>query len=148
MTTKSKSRILKFSKLFLINYQLGGFFNMSMSNAKVFGLTDQVIQLMKDNKDALLAEGLDVTNKITELGGLRDTGVAEAQKQDDMEVAAKGQTKVANGAKDKCYTKASSALDSVISALGKTTDPGKQAAKIRSSLIKQYKKKGSGSGNS
>ena len=120
---------------------------MSMSNAKVFGLTDQVIQLMKDNQADLLAEGLDVTNKITELGGLRDTGVAEAQKQDDMEVAAKGQTKVANTAKNKCYTKTSSALDSVISTLGKTTDAGKQAAKIRSSLIRQKKKSSSGDGS-
>ena len=110
-------------------------------------LTDQVIQLMRDNKDALLAEGLDVTNKITELGGLRDTGVAEAQKQDDLEVAAKMQTKVANAAKDNCYKKTSTALDAVISTLGKTTDAGKQAGKIRSSLIKQYKKKDSGSGN-
>ncbi len=120
---------------------------MSMSNAKVFGLTDQVIQLMRDNKEALLAEGLDITNKITELGELRDTGVAEAQKQDDMEVAAKGQTKVSNAATDNCYKKTSSALDSVISALGKTTDAGKQAGKIRSSLIRQKKKNTSGDGN-
>lgn len=120
---------------------------MSMSNAKVFGFADQVIQLMKDNQAALLEEGLDVTNKITKLGGLKDSGVVEAQKQDDMETAAKGQTKVANKAKDSCYTETSTALDAVISTLGKTTDTGKQAAKLRSSMIKQYKKKTPGSGN-
>lgn len=114
---------------------------MAISNTKIFGFADQVIQLMEDNKEALGQEGLDVTNKITKLDGLKDTAVGEAQKQDEMETASKIQTKVSQTSSKKCYDETSTTLDAVIGVLGKTTPAGKQAAKIRSSMIKQYKKK-------
>lgn len=114
---------------------------MSISNTETFGLCDQVIQLMEDNKVFLKEEGLDVAGWITELGAMRNGAVAEVAKQDELQAATKTQTKVANTAVKGVYDKTSTRLDAVIGVLGKTTAPGKQAAKLRSSLIKQSKNK-------
>ena len=114
---------------------------MAISNTETFGLCDQVVQLMEDNKTALKDEGLDVANWVTELGDIKNGAVAEVAKQDEMQAATKAQTKVANASVKNVYNKTSTRLDAVIGVLGKTTDAGKQAAKLRSSLIKQSKSK-------
>jgi hypothetical protein len=119
---------------------------MALSNTKTFGFCDQVIQLMQGSKDALKTEGLDVTNWITELGTMKGDAVADALKQDDMEAALKTQTKKAQTSSKNVYDKSSTRLDAMIGVFGKNTDLGKQAARLRSSIIKQSKKKTVGDG--
>lgn len=121
---------------------------MAISITETIGFADQFIQLIQDNKDALQDKGLDVSAWITDETTLKNTAVSETTKQNDMEAAAKAQTRVAQTAVKTLYDTTSTRLDAVIGVLGKTTPLAKQAGRLRSTLIKQYKKPKDGENNS
>lgn len=120
---------------------------MALSITETIGFADQFIQLIQDNKATLQEKGLDVTDWITDESNLKNTAVTETTKQDDMEAATKAQTTVAQTAVKTLYNTTSTRLDAVMGVLGKSTPLAKQAGKLRSSLIKQAKKKTGGGGN-
>lgn len=120
---------------------------MAISTTETFGLSDQVAQFLEDNKADLLANGYDVTNRLTEITNMRKDAVAQATKQDDLTAQMKAQTKVANKSIKLLYDTTSTTLDAAISVLGKNTPLAKQGGKLRSSLIKQSKKNTGNGGN-
>lgn len=120
---------------------------MAVSQTEAIGFADQFRQFLIDNKDALLEKGVDVTKWITDAESQKDDAVKQLGKQDELQAAAKAQTKIVEAAVDLLYNTSSSRLDSAVGALGKTTPLAKQAAKLRSSLNKQYKKKQNSGGS-
>lgn len=110
---------------------------MPMSNAETFGFSNQFIQFLTDNKADLQAKGLDVTSWITELTAQKDDAVAKDTAADDLKAAMKTKTAETKTAVSLLYKTSSTQLDAVIGVLGKTTPLAKQAARLRSSLIKQ-----------
>lgn len=120
---------------------------MALSTTETIGFADQFIQLIQDNKGLLQEKGLDVSSWISNETELKNTAVAETAKQDDMEAAAKAQTRVAQTAVKTLYDTTSTRLDAVMGVLGKSTPLAKQASRLRSSLIKQSKNKKNGNNN-
>jgi len=114
---------------------------MSASTTEVIGFCNQLVQLFQDNKTDLQTKGLDVTNWITEIDALNDDTVTKDAEQDDLRAALTTKTKETQIAKQLAYKTASTRLDAVIGVLGKDTPLAKQAARLRSSIIKQSKKK-------
>ncbi|MGC2235911.1 MAG: hypothetical protein WA584_07100 [Pyrinomonadaceae bacterium] len=114
---------------------------MAVSKTEAIGFADQFRQFLQDNKQALSEKGLDVTNWITDAESQKNDAVLQIGKQDEMQTAAKAQTKVADAAVDLLYSTTSSRLDAAMGVLGKNTPLAKQAGKLRSGINKQYKKK-------
>lgn len=114
---------------------------MSMSNTEIFGFSSQFIQLLQDNKTDLQTKGLDVTSWITELSDQKDEAVAKDTAVDDMRAALKVKTAETKTAVTLVYKNSSTRLDAVIGVLGKDTPLAKQAARLRSSIIKQSKRR-------
>ena len=117
---------------------------MAASSAEIIGFCEQFVQLMDDNKTDLNTKGLDVTGWITEITAMKDAAVVDSTVQDDMQAALKVQTKKARDSINLAYETSSTRLDAVMGVLGKTTPLGKQAGRLRSSIIKQSKKKSGG----
>ena len=114
---------------------------MSVSTTETIGFCSQFTQFLQDNQAALQPQGLDVTDWITELTTLKNTAVAKDAEQDDLRVALKAKTTETQEAVKLTYQRCSTRLDAVIGVLGKTTPIAKQASRLRSSLIKQAKRK-------
>ena len=114
---------------------------MSLNTTEVIGFCDQVNQLMQDNKTFLKGEGVDVENWIPEISTLKNGVVTTDAEKDAARTVSKTKTREADTARDLAYKKASTRLDTIIGALGKNTPAAKQAARLRSSLIPQAKKK-------
>jgi hypothetical protein len=119
---------------------------MAIANTKTVGLTEQFIQFLNDNKTVLQEKGLDVTDWITDTGSRKNNAVTQIGKQDEMEAAAKSQTKVTQTSVKDLYDTVSTRIDAAIGVLGKKTPEAKQLANLRSSLIRQSKPKGSNNG--
>lgn len=117
---------------------------MATSTTETVGFCNQFVQLLSDNKNDLKAKGLDVADWITEIATLKDDAVTKDAEQDAVRVAAKAKTKEAQDANKLAYQTASTRLDAVMGVLGKNTPLAKQAGQLRSSLIKQAKKKTTG----
>lgn len=114
---------------------------MSASTTEIIGFCDQLIQLLQDNQADLQTKGLDVTLWITEIDALKVDAVTKDAEQDDLRAAARAKTIEAQTAKKLAYKTASTRLDAVIGVLGKDTPLAKQAGRLRSSIIKQSKKR-------
>ena len=114
---------------------------MAMTTTEIIGFTNQVIQLFQENKVELKDKGLDVANWITDLTAQNNETVTKDAEQDEMKAALKVKTAEAQASSKLTYKTASSQLDAVIGVLGKSTPLAKQAARLRSGIIKQGKKK-------
>jgi hypothetical protein len=112
---------------------------MPASTTATIGFCEQVVQLLQDNKDDLQPKGLDVTNWIPEIDGMKDDAVTNDAQQDDMRAALKVKTKETQASVKLAYKTASTHLDAVIGVLGKDTPLAKQAARLRSSLNRKSK---------
>jgi hypothetical protein len=117
---------------------------MSASTTEIIGFCDQLVQLLQDNKDDLKTKGLDVTNWDTEIDALKADTVTKITEQDNLVAAKKTKTKEVQAAAKLTYKTASTRLDAVIAVLGKDTPLAKQAGRLRSSIIKQSRKKKGG----
>lgn len=114
---------------------------MSASKAEILGFLEQLIQLMRDNKLDLKDKGFDITNWVTNLESLGDAAVAKNAERDAMQAALTLKNKEVQAAETIAYETGSTILDAVIGVLGKKTPLAKQAAKLRSNINKQSKKK-------
>lgn len=110
---------------------------MSMSTTETIGFCNQFIQLLQDNKVELQAKGLDVSAWITQLTAFNNDTIAKDEAQDEAKVISKFKTKDAQDSSTLTYQTTSTMLDAVIGVLGKNTLAAKQAARLRSSIIKQ-----------
>ena len=120
---------------------------MAVSITETIGFRDQFRQFIENNQAALLAKGLDVTSWITDTNNLKNSAVTETTKQDEMDVAARVQTKVAQAATKLAYDTTSTRIDAVMGVLGKNTPLAKEVGKLRSGIIKQSRKKTGGGEN-
>ncbi|HEX8370033.1 MAG TPA: hypothetical protein VF604_15910 [Pyrinomonadaceae bacterium] len=114
---------------------------MPASTTEIIGFCDQLVQLLQDNQADLQTKGLDVTLWVTEIDALKSDAVTRDAEKDDLRAAAKTKTKESQIATKLAYKTASTRLDAVIGVLGKDTPSAKQAGRLRSSIIKQSKKK-------
>lgn len=114
---------------------------MAVSNTETVGFAEQVIRLMQDNAADLKDKGLDVANWIGQVTDEKNAAVAEGAKQDELQAVLKAQTKTSRNAHKTLYDSGSSKLDAITGVLGKNTPQAKQAAKLRSAIIKQAKSK-------
>jgi hypothetical protein len=114
---------------------------MAVSQAETIGFADQFKQVLQDNKEECLENGLDVTGWITDVESQKDDAVLQIGKQDELQAATKAQTKITDASVGLLYGTTSSRLDAVMGVLGKKTARAKQIGKLRSAINKQYKKK-------
>jgi hypothetical protein len=119
---------------------------MGVSITETIGFCDQFRQFLENNKAALQAKGLDVTDWITDTNNLKNSAVTETTKQDEMDAAARAQTKIAQAATKLAYDTTSTRVDAVMGVLGKSTPLAKEVGKLRSGLIRK-KKQGGGTQN-
>lgn len=113
---------------------------MPMTHTETIGFCSQIAQFLEENTATLQSNGVDVTNWITDLKSKRDSAITKNAEQDDLRVQLKAKTAEAQTAIDSAYRTASSRLDAVIGALGKSTPLAKQAAKLRSTVTRKTKK--------
>lgn len=120
---------------------------MAVSKTETIGFANQFKQFLQDNQADLLAKGLDVTSWITSTDDMKDDALVQLGKQDELDAASKVQTQVANDSVKLLYDTTSTRLDATMGVLGKNTPLAKEVGKLRSSIVKQAKKKTGGGGN-
>lgn len=114
---------------------------MAIANTETVGLAEQFIQFLQDNKTTLNEKGLDVTVWITNDNALKTDAVTQIGKQDEMQAAAKTQTKVTQTSVKTLYDTVSTQIDAACGVLGKNSIEAKQLKSLRSNIIKQSKPK-------
>lgn len=120
---------------------------MANSTTEIVGFIDQVKQLMVNNKDVLMEGGLDVTTWISDSDDMRDDSVTLDAEKDALKAASKAKTQQSNAANSRHYKKTSTRLDAIIGVLGKDTPAGKQAARLRTSLVPRGRRGGNDQNN-
>ncbi len=90
-----------------------------------------ISEFLNGHKDDLLAKSFDATNDIAEITALLTAAIEAEDEQLDAKAVAKQKTAVANSAVKDCYTKASSAFDSIIGALGKDNEHVQELRRLR-----------------
>ena len=107
---------------------------MSLTTTETLGFADGVIEFLTNNQTALLAAGLDVSTYITQLGTQKEDAVTKNDQQETLKAQLRTKTDEVNTALSTLYNNTSTKLDAVIGVLGKTTELGKQAARLRSDI--------------
>lgn len=107
---------------------------MSLTTTETLGFADAVIEFFLNHEAELAAAGLDVTAWITELGTDKEDAVTKNDQQEALKAQARIKTDETEAAMDKLYRNTSTKLDAAIGVLGKTTELGKQAARLRSDI--------------
>lgn len=107
---------------------------MAMTTTETLGFLEGLLQYLTVNQGALAAKGLTVTNWITELETQRDTAVAKNTQQESMKAQLRTLTHDTETALTIAYNNGSTKLDAIIGVLGKTTEEGKQVARLRSDI--------------
>ncbi|CAN5452024.1 hypothetical protein BH10ACI1_BH10ACI1_09800 [soil metagenome] len=108
---------------------------MALSTTETVGFLDQINQLMRSSKDALLGGGLDVTGWIADTETLKNNCLVLDSEKDALKAASKAKTGESDTANKSAYKSGSTRLDAIIGVLGKDTTAGKQARRLRSSLL-------------
>jgi hypothetical protein len=112
-----------------------------MTTTETIGFCESVIEFMKSNKTALLESGVNVDPWIDDIEKAKSDAVKNNDEQEAMKAKLKEKTKITNDSMKKAYDDSSTKLDAIIGTLGKTTEMGKQAAKIRSKVKSKPKAK-------
>ncbi len=107
---------------------------MALTTTESLGFTDGVIEFLTNNQAALLAAGLDVSTYITQLGTQKEDAVTKNDQQEALKAQLRTKTDETNAALSTLYNNTSTKLDAVIGVLGKTTELGRQAARLRSDI--------------
>jgi signal recognition particle GTPase len=107
---------------------------MSLTTTETLGFADAVIQFMNSNQATLLAAGLDVSTYITGLTTQKTDAVTKNDQQEALKAQLRVKTEETSSALETLYSNTSTKLDAVVGVLGKTTELGKQAARIRSDI--------------
>ena len=106
----------------------------SLTTTEVLGFCTSVGQAMTTHKALLLTKKLDITDLKTELAAEQQTAVEADSAQETLKANLKVQTEATAAALDAAYASASTKLDAMIGAVGKTSELGKQLARLRSSI--------------
>ena len=112
---------------------------MAMTTADTLAFYDLLLDFMTTHDAELKAKGLDLTAVKTSLVALRQTLLARDGEQETLKTQLHVKTDEVNAAQDALYKPSSAALDAIVGALGKTTEPAKQAARIRSQFNSRSK---------
>ena len=107
---------------------------MAMTTTETLGFLEGLLQFLTVNQGTLAAKGLTVTNWITELETQRDLAVAKNTQQEGLKAQLRTLTQDTETALTTAYNNGSTKLDAIIGVLGKTTEEGKQAARLRSDI--------------
>jgi hypothetical protein len=113
---------------------------MAMTTTEVIGFCDGVTEFMQNNKAALAAKGLNVDNWVTELGTQKGDAVTKNDQQEAFKAQLRTKTDDTQAALKTAYDSASTKLDGCIGSMGKTSELGKQAARLRSSIRRDNSK--------
>ena len=106
----------------------------SLTTTEVLGFCTSVGQAMTTHKALLLTKKLDVADWQTELADEQETAAEADSAQETLKANLKVQTEATAAALDAAYASASTKLDAMIGAVGKTSELGKQLARLRSSI--------------
>lgn len=106
----------------------------SLTTTEVLGFCTSVSQAMTAHAAELLAKGLTVTALITELDGQKSTAATKDSEQETLKSQLRIKTAETDLALDIAYNSASTKLDAMVGALGKTSELGKQLARLRSDI--------------
>ncbi len=106
----------------------------SLTTTEVLGFCTSVGQAMDTHKALLLTKKLDVADWITELDDERKAAAKADSDQEKLKADLKKQTVDTDAALNDAYDSASTKLDAIIGAVGKTTDLGVQLARLRSDI--------------
>jgi cAMP phosphodiesterase len=96
---------------------------------------------MKSNKALLQESGLSIEPWINEADRYKAEAVRNNDEQEAMKAKLREKTKVTDASLKKAYEYSSSKLDAMIGTIGKTSELGKQAAKLRSKINAKKKPK-------
>lgn len=107
---------------------------MPLTMTETIGFCDNVIQFLSANQSTLQADGLDVTTWLTDLQARKELALSKNESQEAMKASLRMLTQEVNEALDAAYSTTSSRLDAAIGVLGKNSELGKQAARLRSSI--------------
>jgi hypothetical protein len=107
---------------------------MALTTTETFGFCTAVSQFMQTNQATLTAAGLTVAPWMTDLDALRQDAVEKNDAQEALKAQLRDATAASNAALTAAYNSASTRLDAMIGALGKTSELGKQAARLRSDI--------------
>ena len=118
---------------------------MAISNTETIGLAEQFNQFLEQHKAFLQEKGLNVGNWITEGGELKHDAVTQLNRQDELDAASRAQTPVTQASVKKLYDTTSTRIDATIGVIGKNTPLAKELGRMRSRIIRQYRKKTDGS---
>lgn len=106
----------------------------SLTTTEVLGFCTSVNQALTTHSATLLAKGLTVTGLITELDTQKAAAAARDSEQETLKAQLRVKTEETALALDTAYNSASTKLDAMIGAVGKTTELGKQLARLRSEI--------------
>lgn len=107
---------------------------MGLPSDDLIGFATEVKMFLDANKAALIAKSYDPTADIARLGTDCETFSEEDREHEAMKTALKEKTDDMETLASALYDDASSTLDAAIGKLGKTTEKGKEGARIRSKL--------------
>jgi len=110
------------------------------SRTKTIGFCSNVAQFLDNNREQLLAKGLDSSNWGEKIREKRDYATNKSAEQDTKQAELKALTVEADKAYDDAYDESSTMLDAAIGVLGKKSPISKEAARIRSSVNRRIKK--------
>ena len=106
----------------------------SLTATEVLGFCTSSWQAMDTHKALLLTKKLDVTDLITELDTEKKAAGKADSDQENLKRLLKTQTTATETALTTAYDSASTKLDAMIGAVGKTTELGEQLARLRSAI--------------
>ncbi|MFH0977260.1 MAG: hypothetical protein V1874_15885 [Spirochaetota bacterium] len=113
---------------------------MVFSTTEVFGFSESLIEFIRNSAAVLTEKGINTEAWLTELDERKKAAVSLNDEQEKMKASMKELTARSQQSVNILYDAASTRLDAIIGALGKKTESGKQAAKIRSKVRVQRKK--------
>ena len=111
-----------------------------MTTTEVLGFCDNLFEFMKQHETVVKDAGISTTTWQTEVDALKQVAVTRNGEQETLKRQLGEKTQETEAALDAAYKNASTKLDALVGALGKTTPLGKQAAKLRSDVLAAKKK--------
>ena len=119
---------------------------MNFTTTEVFGFSESLIEFIRNSAADLSGKGINVEAWLAELEEKKKSAVTLNDEQEKAKAGMKELTSRSQDAVEVLYDISSTRLDAVIGALGKKTELGKQAAKIRSGVRSKKRTKNNGNG--
>lgn len=107
---------------------------MSFSTTEIFGFSESLIEFIRNSGAELTNLGISTENWLTELEEKKNSAVSLNDEQEKMKAGMKDLTSRTQQAVNDLYDISSTRLDAIIGVIGKKTELGKRAAKLRSNI--------------